>query len=600
MKNNILLLAGLLLMSPLFAQYKYTLCWEKPQTHNYNIEVEVAPETPTHTDFQVAVWRPGRYITQDYAAAVSKFLAKDENGKPLKWEKVNPSLWRVYNEKASKVIIQYQYYANNEDAGSSYLSDNQAYFNPVNLFMYIPSRVNDKVTLVMPDLNKDWKAATALTKGKDFHTYTATSFHELADCPSVFSPKMKDLGFRSGKTQFYIHFQGEYQGNAEVDSMIVQNLRKICQEQASIFGGFPFSEYHFIYRLLNFDMRHAVEHTNSASFALPYTVTANKESVVGGICNISSHEFWHAWNVKRIRPASLYPYDYRAPQYTGLHWFTEGVTEYYTTLLMARAGVIPQENFLTTMANNIRNLENSYANTVISPYQASFDSWLAPSDYMTPHLATSYYPLGERVGFLLDVKMRNMTKGKKSLDDVFRYLYKEYYEKDKGVPEEGIQKAVETLTGESWKEFFEKYVNGVEKIDYEAILKPFGLEVTAKEAEVTGFDKIGISRQEKTEDGWYIQKLNPAGDAYRDGLATGDVIIKIAGKNNEAFAPTEYFAALRKGDPIRMEVFRGGNVVNLVVKYNAAYTPMTYSIKRAEKPSAEQEKMLNDWLKSNQ
>ncbi|MEL6134410.1 MAG: hypothetical protein AAFR59_13695, partial [Bacteroidota bacterium] len=463
--TRLLLLTALLIPTWLMGAiegYEYTLEWLAPHTRTYKVTVKITPaEEATQTTFHLPAWRPGRYYLQDYAGAVSNFSAVDKKGKALPWRRKATSSWTVsHPENAKEISITYHYYANNRDAGSSYLAADEVYFNPVNLFMYAEDRLEDPVSLTLPALDMSWGAATALTKTDDPHSFQAASYHDFVDCPTVFSSKMKTKDFQVDGTTFYLHFQGNYLGDLDTDDAIIAAVTKIVKEQGAVFGGFPFTEYHFIYRLLPYDMRHAVEHKTSASFALPERVTQSENTIVGGMGGITAHEFWHAWNVKRIRPAALWPYDYSQPVYTTLHWFTEGVTDYYDQLSLIRSGVIKEKQFYGYLARIIQSLENNYASSIVSSSEASYNSWLSASPYAHPYHRISYYTLGSRAGLMLDLALRVESDGKVTLDDIFRYLFETYYQKDQGVPEDGVQEAAEKLTGRSWEKYFNDHIHG--------------------------------------------------------------------------------------------------------------------------------------------
>lgn len=582
-----------------FGKYDYTLRWDKSNTHSYWIEMETAPQNEGYTEVQIATWRPGRYIAQEYAAAITGFVAKDGSGNTLKFTKTSKNTWRILHGKIDKVKIKYAYYANNEDAGSSYYTEGQAYFNPINCFMYVPGRLEDAVTLNVPDLPKDWDIATALTPTRDYHIFTAASFHEFADCPTVFATQMKKMMFRVGDVTFFLHFQGDYKGNVEVDSAIIQNMRKVVAEQGAIFGGFPFKTFHFIYRLLDYDLRHAVEHANSTSVVLPSKVTSAPANVVGGIIGISAHEFFHAWNVKRIRPAALFPYNYNQEQYTGLHWFTEGVTDYYSTLCMIRSGVLTEEKGLSVLANGMQAIDANYAYSVISPYYSSYDSWLSPSTYAHPLLRNSFYTLGQRLGAVIDGKIRVMTGGKKSFDDVFVYLYNEYYKKNLGVPEDGIQKAIETVSGGSWQDFFDKYVMGTEKMNYNELLKGTGLTMETKENAASTLEKIGIQQFDRGKEGWFVKKIHPSGEAFQAGVGLNDLVIAINDQNVDVLDDTKFFGTLKKGDVIKLAFINAeGTLHTENVSFTGNAIPKLYTLKKAENLNAAEGKIAVDWLKS--
>jgi predicted metalloprotease with PDZ domain len=593
-KQHFLFLFLLCAMQLTWAKYDYTLRWDKPNTHLYLISLTTEPQTESYTDFQIATWRPGRYIDQDYAAAVSNFVAQNGDGTALKFVKINKNTWRVSHPKTAKIQVNYGYYANNEDAGSSFYTDGQVYFNPINCFMYVSGKWNDAVTLNIPDLPKDWKAATALTPvGSDGKNFSAGSFHEFADCPSVFSNKMKTLSFTTQGATFRLHFQGNYKGDATTDSVAVKNMRKIVAEQGAIFGGFPFKEFHFIYRLVESDIHHAVEHANSTSVALPSKVSESAEAIKG-ILNISSHEFWHVWNVKRIRPASLLPYDYNEEQFTGLHWFTEGVTEYYSALTNIRAGVVTREDGLAIFAKSIQSLENNYAYSVISPYYSSYDSWLSPSAYSQPHLRNSFYVSGQILGLLIDLQIRTQSKGEKSLDDVFRYMYKEYGSLNKGLSEDGVQKAIEAVTGNSWKDFFENYVYGNKVKNYSELLAASGLSISMTENADNSWEKLGIMQPSKSEQGWFVKKIHPASDAYTAGIGLGDLITEINGETADKFAEGVFFNSLKKGQNITLKYLNAQN--------NQYTTTFAFTGKGSPKVCTlsipTENKIVENWLKS--
>ncbi|MEM6263372.1 MAG: PDZ domain-containing protein [Bacteroidota bacterium] len=584
-------------LTTLYAQsYDYTLSWENPQTHLYQVQLTTTPQTESYTDFSLPAWRPGRYYLQDYSASISHFSAEGSKGKQLIWTKTNKDTWRVFHPELEKVSISYSYYANNPDAGSSLLTKGQAYFNPVNLFMYIPGRLNDPVYLKIPSLPNDWKIATALTQEEEAkNQFFAATYHDFVDSPTVLSDEIKQLSFELEGTTFYLHFQGDYQGDESVDEALLENVPKICQEQKAIFGSYPFKEYHFIYRLLPYGMRHAVEHSNSASFALPATVTGSPRTLQG-LYGITSHEFWHAWNVKRIRPAAMRPYDYSGPQYTQLHWFTEGVTDYYTQLTLVRAGIISEATFLRRMAGTIRSLENSYASQVVSPADASFNSWLARSPYAQPFHRISYYTLGSRMGLILDLALQKRSKGKVTLDDVFVDLYKSYFLNGQGVPENGVQLAAEKLTGTSWQDFFDNYITGTEPIPYSTYFNPVGLELTAEADEKTGAQRIGILRYEDIGQGIIVQDLHPDGDAYQAGIGLEDVIISINGTPISTMEVDRFFNELKEGETLEMEVYQSYKPVTLKFTYKRNFTPQAFDLVPKEKANEAAKSQRSVWL----
>lgn len=574
------LLLGLLFAGDCMALYSYQLSWENPSSHQYEINLSTSPSEGESTEFRLPAWRPGRYLIQDYAAAVSGFEAADENGEGLDFERIQGNAWRVKNPPSGEIFIRYYCYANTMDAGSSVLNREMAYFNGSNIFMYVKDRLDEGCTLRLSSLDKNWKAATALQKTGP-QTYKAENFHELIDCPSVFSPDLKTLSEEIDGVSYYYHFQGQFGGDTDTELAFKQDLKKIIQAQTSIFPEAPFEEYHFIYILLPYNMRHAVEHSRSACFTLPQTVAESPRSL-RGLHGITSHEFWHVWNVKRIRPAAMWPYRYEGPAWTGLHWFTEGVTDYMANLFLVRAGLREPEEFYKILSNNIASLENSYAYSAVSPSESSFETWLSPSSYHDPHRRTSYYASGTRIGFLLDMKMRQSTEGKKGLDDLFRYLYTNYYKQGKGVPENGILLAAERVTGVSFEDFFKKYVDGRETIPYDNFLKDAGLNLSISPKEGGDWKKVGIDRTQEASIGLYVQSVVPGSDAAKAGIGDGDILLEINGQEATRIDAAGIFDNLQKGKEIKVKVFALPEPYATQIKYSGKNDPMDYSIEEGK------------------
>ncbi len=597
----LLLLTLLALPSGLLAQsYNYTLGWENAASHIYQVELQTAAQSGSHSDFQVPAWRPGRYYLQDYAAGILDFSASDQSGKVLKWEKLDNNTWRVQNPSSGEIKVNYGFYANTMDAGSSVLNPSQAYFNPVNFFMHLRNEYSKTCTLTVKDMPANWKAATAMTKvdGKN-NVFTASDYHEFVDCPTILSPSIKTLQKAIEGTTFYFHFQGEFKGGGETESAYLGSMEKMIREQRTIFGEFPMKEYHFIYQLLPYNMGHAVEHKNSACFAMPNTVSASP-ATIGRLNSISSHEFFHLWNVKRIRPGMLWPYDYQKEIPTRLHWFTEGVTDYYTSLTLTRAGLYAQETYYKILSRTIQALERNYASQIVSPSKASIDSWLERSKYTPPYGHISYYTLGTRVGFLLDLKIRAMSDGKLSFDDVFLRLYQDYYKKDRGMEEDAVQAMVEKVTGESFADFFNKYVHGTAPIDYASFFSPFGLEVEVNELENSGWQRVGIEKVKETDEGLFIASIRPNSDAEMSGLGDQMLIFEVNGKSAKEFDDRDFFKKYKKPKTLQLKVASDAGITEIALVWKNSWVPKTYTVKEMAKAKPQQKQMLANWLKSKQ
>ncbi|MCS6790576.1 MAG: PDZ domain-containing protein [Bacteroidia bacterium] len=530
-----------LLTLSMAAPLSYRLLWETPPRYTYIIEIEAEPSPGSYTDFALPAWRPGRYILQNFAAAVSHFHAQDEQGRPLTWRKVHKDTWRVLNPTRSKIRVRYHFYAHQIDAGSSYLAEDLVYFNPVNLFMYIPGRLDAACILELPRLPKTWSVATALPRRGE--RWEAQSYHHLADSPFLAAPSLRSEKATCAGITFYVHFWGKVE--AKSLQGFTDALCRIIQVQKEIWGGkLPLKEYHFLYLLVPFPLRHAVEHEYSAMFVLPEEGAASEEAL-RSFLGISAHEFFHVWNVKRLRPAALWPYRYDQEVYTGLHWLTEGFTDYYTGISLLRAGLMPYEEYWKKLSAELSTIENTIAYTLFSPEELSIDSWHATSVYRPVHFQGSFYAAGKRVAFLLDMQLRRRSGGKITLDSLMRYLYERYYEKGEGMPEDAVEKAAIQLGGPEMREFFARYVYGREVPDYKELLQELPIQVAVKKQPWEGWGQVGIVRWRAEGEGIRVEEVLPGSAADEAGIGPGDFLLLVEGTPARNI-PTDFWQSHRQ------------------------------------------------------
>lgn len=558
------------------------------------ISLELPRQSGRTTRLAIPAWRPGRYILQNYAAAIYDFQAVDaETGTPLPVTKYDKDSWTVNHSKGLKRIrVSYRAVLRTLDAGSSMVREDLVYLNPSNFLAYVPGKLEEPCTVELLDMPANWMTGTALPPTDKPNTFRAANYHEAIDCPIVSAPQQRHLEFMLQGARFHVWFQGDYQATEDDERAFLSNTKAILLEQAAIAGGFPFKEYHFQFVLAPFNIRHAVEHATSALFVVPANQTEPGKKLAG-LLSIVAHEFWHVWNVKRLRPAALWPYDYSREQNTALHWFTEGVTDYYTDLTFIRAGLFTEENFLKQMASELAQIDNLPANRYISPAQASRESWLATSPYLPAQLRTSYYPLGSKVGLLLDLQLRANTQGRVSLDEVFRYLYRTYYQQGKGVPENGIQRACETLTGSSWRQWFLRYVEGTEAPNYAELFAKFGVRFTDQpDTDLKPSTRLGFTRASTTPDGILLDQVRWHSDAAQAGLLDGDLILIANGKTVGSTALDDVLAGAQPGQQWQLTVLREGGEREITLRFSGERELRKYTLTATE-PSA----LRAAWLK---
>lgn len=581
--------------------YNYVLSWENAADHIYTVDLNIDPESGSNTRFQVPAWRPGRYIMQQYAGGVFGFEASNENGEGLAWKKVDVDTWEVQNPKSGPLYIRYRFYANFEDAGSSVLNGEMAYFNPVNFMMHVEGKYEWPCTLTVASMPGGWEAATSLERSPSApNQFFAADYHDLVDCPTVLAPEIKTLHTRLQDKDFYYHFVGEFPNDKELEDSYQMNLSRIINEQWALFGEMPLDTYHFIYLLVPRQKFHAVEHGRSAMFAL-FDKAVTVPQLQFYLYVISSHEFFHLYNVKRIRPVEMMPYDYQRMQPTTLHWWTEGVTDYYANLVLARSGVIEKERLFQELGATCEALDNNFASRIISPAQSSFDSWLSPSEYDPDYHSISYYSLGTRLGFLLDLDIRQRTQGTRSLDDIFRTLYKDYYKQGKGYSEADLLKELQKLTGNSYEEFFRMHINGTAAFNYADYLDPFGLRMEQERAVGMNLKPIGVTKFSKKEESILLETVLPGSDAAKGGLEADMTILEINGSPAASFDMEAFFTSFKPGKSLDCKLkTANGKEKSMRVTWTDQWKPMRYTLRAVEGATASQKALLEGWLQSVQ
>ncbi|MGQ9864549.1 MAG: M61 family metallopeptidase [Bacteroidia bacterium] len=498
-------------LSLMAQEVRYKLSWGNLlPAHTYQIEAVFPKTEHSPVEVRLPAWRPGRYILQNFASAVWDFGAYDLKGNPLPWKKTEKDVWQVMTSQA--FVVRYKFYAGVLDAGSSYVDANVAYFNGSNLFMYVTELI-EKPCLLEIAIPQGWKIATALPSQKD--VFRASSYHSLIDCPTVISPSLQSFSTQVEGCTLYAHFYGKVTFDPKA---LIDALAKIARVQKKIWGDLPLSVYHHLYFLVPFRIVHAVEHENCAMYMM------DERAGLERFISISAHEFFHLWNVKRLRPRALMPYRYDREVYTSLHWFTEGVTDYYTGLTLVRAGLISQESYLEGLAKSLTDIENSYAYKVFSPSEMSVNSWLVTSAYQVPFLQASFYASGKRVGFALDLFLRGSTQGKVSLDDVLRVLYHRY--RETGIPETGIEEVVTELVGPSAKTFFSQHVYGSQPIPYARYAQGSGIRVEVRKKNLSAWAALGIEGNYVPQ-GYKVIKLRAGGAAFEAGVEEGDILTQL-------------------------------------------------------------------------
>ncbi|MCA0445102.1 MAG: PDZ domain-containing protein [Bacteroidetes bacterium] len=535
-------------------EIKYRLSFEEPNSHLMVVSVSVSGHGKSELDFVLPSWRPGRYAIQNYSRLVQEVSAFDDQNKPIPAKKINKDTWRISISKNQPVTFSYKFYANILDAGSTLYNEEEIYFNGSNLFVYVDGFKHSPVSLTI-DSPKDWKTATALKRNPD-GSFVSANYDDFIDCPTIISPTIQHHVVTVRNIPFHIWIQGKTNGNILA---LGESISKIAESQLEFWDGIvPFSEFHFLYHFVDYRNGHGVEHATSTSMVLgPLTDMPDSNNFKSAL-GTTSHELFHAWNVKKLIPADLVPYDFTKEQYSDLFWFVEGFTSYFDLYLNYKAGILTEAELFADFANQFRIQELTPGNKITSLSESSFDSWLyGYASDGNRNKPISFYGKGEIVGFLMDLKIRSATNGKKQLRDVMLQLYRETVPSGKGYTKADLLRILKSVSGEDFQPFFTEYIDGVTPLPYEKLLAGFGLSLEKEPAPATFRTAAGLdlSRQNKQ---WVVTNVRPGSPALKAGLDIGDVI---KGTETEPIPDTEidpWLEKVKTNDSVTLEFTRSG------------------------------------------
>lgn len=571
-------------------EINFTVSMSKPWTHLLEVEMNVKwAQMPATLELKMPVWTPGSYLVREYARHVQDFAVKSGSGQPLQWGKINKNTWQVNTQGQNEITATYRVYANELTVRTNELNDDHAFWNNAALLMFPKGQLASPSTVTVRPYS-GWKIATGLpaVAGRQ-NTFRAENYDILYDSPFEVS-NFKEVSFTvQGKPHRYV-FSGE--GNYDLQQ-VAGDTAKIVTEAHKIFGELPYNDYTFI---VNLRGGGGLEHLNST--ALQFDRFGFKpESRYKQFLHLVAHEYFHAWNVKRIRPDALGPFDYENENYTKLLWFAEGGTAYYEGVLLRRAGLITDKELLEAKADAIRQLQARPGRFETSLEEASQDAWIKyyRQDENAVNNQISYYDKGEIVNMMLDITIRSASGGKRSLDDVLRTLYNEYFKKGRNYAPADLQKAAELAAGASLDDFFSKYVRGEAEIDYNGIVKAIGLQLKADESD-RGKAYIGANLAE--ESGRLSVRSVPAGTpAYEQGLNAGDQIVAIDGNRASQAFLQSYLGERKPGDKVRLTVFRFDRLrdIDLTLGNN---TGPDFSFVPVENPTGLQRQLYQDYMRA--
>lgn len=547
----------------------YDISFQEPQAHYVEVQMNIKNVKSEHIDLRMPVWAPGSYLVREFAKNVEGFQAKDNNQAPLASVKTNKNTWRIQNVKNRDIAVNYRVYSFEKSVRTSFVDASHAFISPTGVFMYaegflnLPSTVNIK-------LPGNWsKISTGLDPVKSKpNTFYAADFDILYDSPiEVGNQDIFEFDAAGVKHEVAMYGGGNYN-----KVKLAADMKKIIEEQTAMFGENPNKRYVFIVHN-SLAGGGGLEHINSTVLGAirdGYTDETRYQSFLG----LVAHEYFHLWNVKRLRPEALGPFDYSNENYTTNLWISEGFTAYYDNLTLRRTDIYSPEKYLEVLRTDINTVENQAGNQVQPVSEASFDAWIK---YYRPNensrnSTISYYDKGALLGMILDLEILGSTKGQKRLDDVLSSMYNDFYKKqNRGFTDAEFKAAAEKIAGRSLDEIYDKYVNGTKPIIFDKYLGYAGLFLVDDNAGKQ-IPSLGVSTQ--VRDGKAIVTYVARGSAaWTDGLNVNDEIIAVDDNRITGIVNADNTTDLLKlistkkvGDNIQVLISRDGIIQKLSVK----------------------------------
>jgi predicted metalloprotease with PDZ domain len=565
----------------------YTITLVAPEQHLVEIQVAL-PEGPDQRELQLPVWN-ALYQIRDFAQYINWVRAKDRAGHAIAVRQLDKSRWQITGTRDG-VLVEYQMFVDSPGPFGAQFNSHHAFFNLAEILMYPADARDSPMAVTFSHVAAEWQVATPLTRLPDGR-FSAESYDRLVDSP-VEIGGFHESDFDEGGGHYRVVVDAEA-GDYDMQTIVVQ-LRKIVAAATGWMEDRPFETYLFLYHFPHGPAGGGMEHAYATAIDVSAEVVKKNSAAVPGV---TAHEFFHLWNVKRIRPQTLQPVDYTKENYTRALWFSEGVTSTAEGTIQLRAGLLDEKAYIYRLGEEITELERRPAHLTQSAEESSLDAWLEGNAYYRrPERSISYYNKGELLGIMLDLAIREASHGRASLREMMQWMNQNYARKGRYFKDsEGVREAAEAVCHADLGWFFTNYVAGKEEIPWNTFLRTVGLRVV--EGLNTEADP-GFTASRNFDGPMVITAVSPAGEAEKAGLQAGDTILEIHGKP----AGQELRQALSRmnpGDTITLKV-RGRRSGERELKWKlGSRQEISYQVKDLDSVTAEQRARRAAWLKGD-
>lgn len=535
-------------------------------------------------------WRPGRYEIGNFAKNIKGFKAFGNDKQALPFEKTAKDTWQIATQGHVQITITYNYYAAELNAGSTFLDPKQLYINPVNCFFYDAQNTEQPYQLQL-HLPAQWQIASALHFDEN-QTVEIANFDRLADSPLICSETIDRRSYEVNGVTFHICFNQQQMIPWE---RVLEDFSKFTQRQIQDFGEFPSPEYTFLIQSLPYAAYHGVEHLDSTVIALGPScdIFGSLYTELLGVC---SHELYHAWNIKALRPAEMQPYDFKRENYALTGFIYEGITTYMGDLYLLKSGVFSLAQYLKELSKQVQKHLDNPGRFSMSVAAASFDTWLDGYVPGAPGRKVSIYTEGCLLAFYVDYRLRKATNHKIGIEQVLKNLYYNFGTSTSGYTLQDYQTTLENLSGESFEDFFKDYVCGTAA--YEALLQEafdfFGLELQQTPSKSYAEARFGMKVSLVGKE-WQILSIYPGAPADIGGLAIGDLIIGVNGLR--AWPSLDNWLAFHENQNKTLLVDRNGQLLERFIPEVDRHFYVSHTVVAASDTIAAQEKALTIWAR---
>ncbi|MGH9451655.1 MAG: M61 family metallopeptidase [Terriglobia bacterium] len=598
--------------TPSILSLQYHLLLLRPSTHLINVAIDVGNVKDRALDFVMPAWAPGRYAVYNFAKDVQQFQATGANGQPLAWTNTDKQTWQVDARGAGGALtVRYRVYANTLTGSFAQFGPAHANINGAGVYMYVAGHKRDPLSLVVQTpaaWGKDAKIYSGFSLFTSQTRFRAPNYDRLIDTPMEVSAHDVEQSFIShGKTfRVVVHALGAgTETPAQWTAKLTGDIEKIVDSEMSMMPDPDFANYTFLVHVSPFITEgDGMEHLNSTEIIV--CGVPDGDTMAGAELD-AAHEFFHLWNVKRLRPAALGPFDYTKENYTRSLWFAEGLTQYYSYVHLRRAGLWSRQDFLDHLAGEVQTLEDEPGRFMMSAESSSFHAWFydrAPQMQQTNFVNStiSYYNKGALLGMLLDLEIRERTGGRKSLDDLMRFMYNKfyvnapaatYYLPGRGYMEQDILAALKAVSGTDFSGFYTRYITGTEELPYERVLAAAGMTLQVSTAPDAA-PSLGILGQ-PVDDGICIMAVRPGTAADRAGLSRGDVLISVDQLPLSTGSLTTRLKMYPPGAVVPFTVQRLGERITVEVKLGPPVAD-DYSLEVNSAATPEEAQIRDGWL----